>query len=116
MTINEPPRNRGNLFAQIPALLPEELSETLISSASIRIERIVSHGHVSPEGFWYDQHEHEWVVVLQGAARLQFDDEKIELETGDFLNIPANRRHRIDWTTPNEVTVWLAIFYAPGNT
>ena len=103
------------MLAQIPALLPEELTEILVSSASIRIERIVSHGHASPEDFWYDQHEHEWVVILQGAARLEFEDEKIELKSGDFVSIPANRRHRVAWTTPHEPTVWLAIFYPPGS-
>lgn len=103
-----------NLFSHIPELLREELSETLVSAGSMRIERIVSHGHASPEGFWYDQREHEWVVVLQGAARLRFEDEYIELKPGDFVNIPAHRKHRIDWTTPDEPTIWLAVFYATG--
>ena len=103
-----------NLFSHIPELLREELSETLVSAGSMRIERIVSHGHASPEGFWYDQREHEWVVVLQGAARLRFENEYIELKPGDFVNIPAHRKHRIDWTTPDEPTIWLAVFYATG--
>lgn len=101
----------NNLFAQIPESLREELTETLVSTASVRIERIVSHGQSSPEGFWYDQSEHEWVVVLQGAARLQFEDEHVELRPGDFVNIPAHRKHRVEWTTPDEPTVWLAVFY-----
>jgi cupin 2 domain-containing protein len=101
-----------NLFAQIPSSLQEELTETLVSAASLRIERIVSHGHTSPEGFWYDQKEHEWVVVLRGAARLQFEDELVELKPGDFVNIPAHRKHRVDWTTADEPTVWLAVFYS----
>ncbi len=102
----------NNLFAQIPETLREELTETLVSTASVRIERIVSHGQASPEGFWYDQPEHEWVVVLQGAARLQFEDEQVELRPGDFINIPAHRKHRVDWTTPDEPTIWLAVFYS----
>ena len=101
-----------NLFAEIPSLLQEELTETLVSAASLRIERIVSHSHASPEGFWYDQKEHEWVVVLRGAARLQFEDGLVELKPGDFVNIPAHRKHRVDWTTPGEPTVWLAVFYS----
>jgi cupin 2 domain-containing protein len=101
-----------NLFAQIPSSLQEELTETLVSAASLRIERIVSHGHTSPAGFWYDQKEHEWVVVLRGAARLQFEDELVELKPGDFVNIPAHRKHRVDWTTADEPTVWLAVFYS----
>jgi cupin 2 domain-containing protein len=100
-----------NLFTQIPSPLPAELTETLVSAGSIRIERIVSHGQASPEGFWYDQAEHEWVVVLQGAARLRFDD-SVELKPGDFVNIPARRKHRVDWTTPDEPTIWLAVFYS----
>jgi cupin 2 domain-containing protein len=101
-----------NLFAEIPSPLQEELTETLVSAASLRIERIVSYGHTSPEGFWYDQKEQEWVVVLRGAARLQFEDELVELKPGDFVNIPAHRKHRVDWTTPGEATIWLAIFYS----
>jgi len=65
------------------------------------------------EGFWYDQNEHEWVVVLKGAARLQFegDDELLEMRPGDYVNIPAHKRHRVEWTTPEEPTVWLAVHY-----
>lgn len=101
-----------NLFAHIPESLQEELTETLVSAGSMRIERVVSHGQASPEGFWYDQREHEWVVVLQGAARLRFEDGTTELKPGDFVNIPAHRKHRVEWTTPAEPTIWLAVFYS----
>ena len=100
-----------NLFTDFPANLPDELLTTLLEATNIRIERIVSHGHASPEGFWYDQDEHEWVIVLQGAARLQFEDSIVEMKTGDFVNIPAHKRHRVEWTTPDEPTIWLAVFY-----
>ena len=100
-----------NLFADLPAHLPEELIQTLLSTPQVRIERIVSQGHVSPPGFWYDQDEHEWVLLIQGAARLRFDDEVVELKPGDFLNIPAHRKHRVEWTSPDELTIWLAIYY-----
>ena len=100
-----------NLFTDLPANLPDELITTLLKAANIRIERMVSHGHVSPEGFWYDQDEHEWVIVLQGAARLRFEDSVVELKPGDFVNIPAHRKHRVEWTTPDEPTIWLAVFY-----
>ena len=102
----------NNLFAHIPESLREELTETLVNTSSVRIERIVSHGQASPKEFWYDQLEHEWVIVLQGAARLQFEDELVELKPGDFVNIPARRKHRVEWTTPDEFTVWLAVFYS----
>lgn len=101
-----------NLFADIPAELPEELVETLLGSPGLRIERIVSLGHASPEGFWYDQAASEWVLLLQGAARLRFEgEEPIELRPGAFVDIPARRRHRVEWIDPGQPTIWLAIHY-----
>ena len=100
-----------NIFADLPSHLPEELVQTLIDAANVRIERIVSHGHASPADFWYDQAQHEWVIVLKGAARLQFEDGMIEMKVGDFVNIPAFKKHRVDWTTPDEPTVWLGVRY-----
>ncbi len=101
----------GSLLANIPSSLSEEVFETILSQRNVRIERIVSHGHSSPDGFWYDQNDHEFVVVLQGAARVRFEDSEIELTAGSFLDIPAHKRHRVEWTTPDEPTVWLAIHY-----
>ena len=102
----------SNLFDDLPATLPNELVTILAQNQHIRIERIVSIGHTSPEGFWYDQVEHEWVVVLKGEARLAFEDgETVQMKPGDYVLIPAHRRHRIEWTIQNEPTVWLAMFY-----
>ncbi len=104
-----------NLFADVPAELPEERFQTLLNTPDLRIERIVSMGHTSPEGFWYDQETAEWVLLLKGSARLRFEgQEPIELQPGAFLNIPAHRRHRVEWTAPEEPTVWLAIHYREG--
>lgn len=100
-----------NLFANIPADVPKELVETLLESNSVRVERIVSHGHASAEVFWYDQDQHEWVVVLSGSAKLRFEDETVEMNPGDYINIPAHKRHRVEWTTPDEPTIWLAVHY-----
>ena len=102
-----------NLFANLPSRLPDELFTTLLDAANVRIERIVSHDHASPEGFWYDQDQHEWVVLLKGAARLRFegDEQPVELKPGDFINIPARKKHRVEWTTPGKPTIWLAVFY-----
>ena len=100
-----------NLFADIPADLPDELLQTILSGPNLRIERIVSRGHASSDGFWYEQERHEFVVLLKGAARLRFEDEVIEMKPGSYLNIPARRRHRVDWTQPDEPTIWLAVFY-----
>jgi cupin 2 domain-containing protein len=100
-----------NLFGDLPPHLPDELTQTLASADSCRIERIVSHGHASPDGFWYDQPRHEFVVLLRGAALLRFEDGEVEMTPGSFLDIAAHRRHRVEWTDPTQVTVWLAVHY-----
>jgi cupin 2 domain-containing protein len=100
-----------NLFTNLPSELPDELCTTLLEATNLRIERIVSHGHSSPDCFWYDQNQHEWVLVLQGTARLSIEGASKELKLGDYINIPAHQKHRVDWTTPDEPTVWLAVFY-----
>ncbi len=100
-----------NHFAALPKPLPHELFTTLLDAGTVRIEQIVSHGHASPEDFWYDQDQHEWVIVLRGAARLRFEDEIVEMKPGDHVSIPAHKRHRLEWTTPEEPTIWLAVFY-----
>lgn len=101
----------NNIFDDLPQHLPKELVQILVRAADVRIERIISHGHASPADFWYDQPQHEWVIVLKGAARLQFEDGMVEMKHGDFINIPAFKRHRVDWTTPDEPTVWLGVRY-----
>jgi cupin 2 domain-containing protein len=103
----------ANLFDEIPASLPAELFQTVLSKPNLRIERIVSCGHASPEGFWHDQGQYEFVVLLQGAARLRFEEgEPIEMQPGSMIDIPAHRRHRVEWTDPERPTIWLAIHYA----
>lgn len=109
------------LFGNLLAGLPEdgargERVDALLARPGLRIERIVSTGQCSPPGFWYDQDDGEWVVLLSGAARLRFADEEIarELRPGDWLDIAPHRRHRVDWTEPGEATVWLAVYYAAG--
>jgi len=100
-----------NLLSSLPATLPDEITDTLVQAKHVRIERIVSEGHVSPPEFWYDQEENEFVLLAQGAARLRFEDSVIEMKPGDWIDIPAHRRHRVEWTTPDERTVWLVVFY-----
>jgi len=101
-----------NIFSAIPESLPEEITRQIAHNSDIRIERILSHGHRSPESFWYDQTQDEWVILLAGAARLQFADqpEELTLTVGDHLLIPAHRKHRVSWTSPETTTIWLAIF------
>jgi cupin 2 domain-containing protein len=103
----------ANLLSDLPAQLPAELVETIVNSSSVRIERIVSTGHRSPEGFWYDQDSHEWVLLVQGSARLRFESgELIEMTAGSHVHIPAHQRHRVDWTDPQQPTVWLAVHFS----
>jgi cupin 2 domain-containing protein len=101
-----------NLFANLPRDLLEELFTTLLKAPGIRIERIVSHGHRSPGGVWYDQPTSEWVLVLQGATWIEFEDGRLEMRPGDYVDIPAHTRHRVAWTTPDEPTIWLAVHYS----
>lgn len=103
-----------NIFDEPPEGVSGEFFEILAGAGRTRVERIISRGDASPEGFWYDQDDDEYVVVLLGAARLRFQDpdEVTTLAPGDGLTIPAHRRHRVDWTSPDEPTVWLAVFFA----
>jgi cupin 2 domain-containing protein len=102
-----------NLFANLPReFSEEELVTILVNNPQVRIERIVSIGQCSPENFWYDQAEHEWVIVLQGEAKLRFEEgEPLHLKPGDHLLIPAHEKHRVEWTTPEVPTVWLGVFF-----
>jgi len=102
-----------NLHDNIPTNLPDEVFTDILKKDDFRVERIVSHGHASPEGFWYDQERNEWVMVLEDAARIVFDGETdaVELGPGDYLTIPAHKRHRVEWTDPDQRTVWLALHY-----
>ncbi|MDH3234101.1 MAG: cupin domain-containing protein [Alphaproteobacteria bacterium] len=103
----------GNLFQDLPERLDEEAMETLLSRAGMRLERIVSTGQTTAEGEWYDQSDWEWVVLLTGSAGLRFEGEAEvrALAPGDFVHIPAHKRHRVEWTAADEPTVWLALHY-----
>jgi cupin 2 domain-containing protein len=104
--------NPGNLFNGIPtAALPRELLDVLWQTPNLRVERIVSRGHTTPAGEWYDQDGDEWVVLLTGSARLRIEgrDEALEMRPGDYILLPAHLRHRVEWTDPEQETVWLAI-------
>lgn len=103
-----------NIFEHIPRQLEQELFDNLLETPGLRVERIVSKGHQSPASGWYDQDSHEWVILVQGAAVLGFENQPSRhLVRGDFVNIPAHTRHRVEWTDPEQDTIWLAIHY-PG--
>jgi len=102
----------ANILDDIPADLPQELFDELVATGAVTIERIVSRGHASPAAGWYDQDRHEWVLLAQGAAILLFKDgERLSLGPGDHVTIPAHRKHRVEWTSPDQDTVWVAVFY-----
>lgn len=101
----------GSLYDPVPRKLPQEIVQTLVDSAAVRIERIISDGHRSPPGFWYDQAQREWVLLLSGEAVLEFEDRRLELRPGMYVDIAAHERHRIVATSASEQTIWLAIFY-----
>ncbi len=106
---------KSNLFENIPGMLSEERVSILAENENVRIERIVSDGQSSPEDFWYDQEQNEWVLLISGSAVLSFEAEtgieRIELNSGDHLLIPAHQRHRVESTSATEKTIWLAIYY-----
>jgi cupin 2 domain-containing protein len=95
-----------NLLSAIPVAGQEEALETLLETAGLRLERIVSRGHVTAAGQWYDQDRDEWVLLLSGSATLSFDDgEHVRLAPGDAILIPAHQRHRVQWTDPAQPTI-----------
>lgn len=103
----------GGLYNDLPTTLDAELFTQLLSGGSFRLERIISTGHRTPDGEWYDQDQAEWVVVLKGNAVLRFESEPAPrtLREGDYLLIPPHVRHRVDATDPDQPTVWLAIHF-----
>ena len=102
-----------NLLDALPTDLHDELFTAILQGGSFRVERIVSHGHASPPGFWFDQDDNEWVLVIDGSATIEFEGqpEPVELRRGSYLNIPAHAKHRVVSTDPNQKTIWLAIHY-----
>lgn len=100
-----------NLFENIPESLPKELVEVLAEGTNTRVERIVSDGHASPADFWYDQDQHEWVLLIAGSATLEFEDRTLDLNPGDHVLIPAHKKHRVAATAAGQKTIWLAVFF-----
>lgn len=120
MRVDGPDRRRtekinmkpANINDPIPIDLSAEAHDTIIRAPGVRIERIVSKGHASPESGWYDQKENEWVMVLQGSGTLTFEDgSTAHLSAGDHIKIPAHCKHRVSWTDPDQLTIWLAVYY-----
>lgn len=103
--------NKSNIFLDIDTNLDVELFEDIIQKESFKLQRIISQGHTTPKGEWYNQDEDEWVMLLCGEAILSFEgEEDIRLVGGDHINIPAHKRHRVSWTKPDVKTIWLALY------
>lgn len=101
-----------NVLSHIPVDMKTEVFDTLLFAQGVRIERILSKGHTSPEFGWYDQASNEWVLVIQGGGVIAFaDGREVVLKAGDYYHIPAHVRHKVIWTDPDDVTIWLAVFY-----
>jgi cupin 2 domain-containing protein len=100
----------GNLFENLPGAAVEEKFTTLAKFPSARIERIVSTGQASPTGLWYDHEQAEWVVLLNGSASVMQEGKETPRvpRPGEDVEIPARKKHRVEWTDPKETTVWLA--------
>ncbi|MBM3111293.1 cupin domain-containing protein [Pseudomonas sp. P66] len=102
-----------NLLNPLPPVTEQEHFDELLARPGLRIERIVSNGQASPAGFWYDQPQSEWVLLLAGSAglRLEHESSARALKPGDFVEIPAHSRHRVEWTDSTRATVWLAVHF-----
>lgn len=106
-------KNGDNLFGCLPESASEEFFENILKTESFRLERIISSGQTTPPGEWYDQDEDEWVALLTGSATLRFEDEceSKHMKPGDYIHIPARKRHRVEWTDLTQKTIWLALHY-----
>jgi cupin 2 domain-containing protein len=101
-------RRPRNLFAKLPKGMDREDFLTVFENSSAKIERIVSHSHSSPPGFWYDQDWDEWLIIMRGSATLEFEGgELVELKEGDYLTVAKHIKHRVVRTSRQ--TVWLAV-------
>ena len=103
----------NNIFQNIPTNLDEELFTNILDHKGLKFQRIVSDAHITPKDEWYDQEDNEWLILIQGAAIISFEDEEdITLKVGDYLNLPSHKRHRVSWTSEDEKTIWLVAHYS----
>jgi cupin 2 domain-containing protein len=103
--------NLKNIYKDLPNSVVDEIIEPILESGKFKVERIVSEGHHSEKDFWYDQSTNEFILLLKGNAIIKFETEEAKLNEGDYLIIPAHKRHRVEWTDPKQKTFWLAIHY-----
>ncbi len=101
----------GTLLAGLPDATAGERITPLLATPGARIEQIISAGQASPDGFWYDQDQAEFVLLLAGTAglRIEGETEVRELRAGDYMLLPAHCRHRVERTSAAPPAVWLAV-------
>lgn len=102
-----------DLLQHRPIAPGREAVEVLAAGPAVRIERILSNGQAWAAGFWYDQGQAEWVMVLSGRARLEIEgqQDELDLKPGMAVLLPAHCRHRVTWADPDQPTVWIAVFF-----
>ena len=109
--------DRGNLYDNITTGADSEIFEGLLKTKSFKLERIISNGQATPPDEWFDQAHDEWVVLLKGWAILRIEgvSQLYKMAEGDYLSIPAHKRHRVEATSPDEPTIWLAFHFDSGD-
>ncbi len=100
-----------NLFTDTRAPESGETFTPLLSCRNVTIERILSSDR--PDLRLYDQPQDEWVLLLQGRARLQVGSEEVSLKAGDHLLLPAHTPHRLLTTSAQPPCLWLAVHIHP---
>ena len=101
-----------SIYSKIPKELSRELIENIASSNEIKIERIISKGHKTPKDSWYNQDKREFVLLIKGSAELLFYPNKlVKMKEGDYIIIPAHKKHRVENTSTKTETIWLTVFY-----
>ena len=103
----------NNLSRNIPGFFRDEVFEKLLSTEHFKLERILSRGHRTAEGQWYEQEKNEWVMIFQGSAvlRIEGEEQLLTLTKGDYVLLPARLRHRVEKTDEGEETIWLALHF-----
>lgn len=110
--MNDHALNFSNFMSLIPEQVDQELFQDIVKTENITIERIISQGHSSPETGWYDQEKSEWVMLVEGEAIIELENnEEIRLQKNDFLLLKPHQKHRLKWTHPDQKTIWLAVHF-----
>ena len=99
-------------FGDFGDLKGAEIIDTVIGGGgNFRLERILSKSSASADGFWYDQPEFEFALVLDGFAELESESGGlVKLEKFEVVVIPPHFKHRVARTSPR--CLWLTVFAA----